>query len=120
MVACAPHNINNNSQTNTQNPRKNKTSKKQGITTAIVFQHGFGSAAFALALGISSIVMYDAAGVRRHAGRQAEVLNQVVGELLDVDHPVQSVKLKEVLGHTPLQVAAGALLGILFGIFYPV
>ena len=62
----------------------------------------------------------DAAGVRRHAGRQAEVLNQVVGELLDVDHPVQSVKLKEVLGHTPLQVAAGALLGILFGIFYPV
>ena len=43
---------------------------------------------------------------------------QVVGELLD-GHPVQSVKLKEVLGHTPLQVAAGAVLGVLFGIFYP-
>lgn len=44
----------------------------QGITTAIAYQHGMGSSAFALAVALSSIVMYDAAGVRRHAGRQAE------------------------------------------------
>lgn len=89
-----------------------------GITTAIAFQHGVGSSAFALAVAFSSIVMYDAAGVRRHAGKQAEVLNQVIGELLD-GHPVSDVKLKEVLGHTPLQVCCGAVLGVLFGIFYP-
>eukprot|EP00879_Flechtneria_rotunda_P001085 GHRR01001226.1.p1 GENE.GHRR01001226.1~~GHRR01001226.1.p1 ORF type:complete len:291 (+),score=85.33 GHRR01001226.1:253-1125(+) len=89
-----------------------------GITTAIAYQHGLGSSAFALALAVSSIVMYDAAGVRRHAGKQAEVLNQVIGELLD-GHPVSETKLKEVLGHTPLQVCAGAVLGVLFGIYYP-
>lgn len=90
----------------------------QGITTAIAFQSGFGSTAFAMAVAFSSIVMYDAAGVRRHAGKQAEVLNQVIDELLD-GHPVSDVRLKEVLGHTPLQVGAGAVLGVLFGIFFP-
>ncbi|KAI8470280.1 MAG: divergent PAP2 family-domain-containing protein [Monoraphidium minutum] len=90
-----------------------------GITTAIAFQSGFGSTAFATAVCFSSIVMYDAAGVRRHAGKQAEVLNQVIDELLE-GHPVSDVKLKEVLGHTPLQVCAGAILGVIFGIFFPV
>jgi acid phosphatase family membrane protein YuiD len=71
-----------------------------------------------MAVAFSSIVMYDAAGVRRHAGKQAEVLNQVIDELLD-GHPVSDVRLKEVLGHTPLQVGAGAVLGVLFGIFFP-
>uniref|UniRef100_A0A383W5Z8 Uncharacterized protein n=1 Tax=Tetradesmus obliquus TaxID=3088 RepID=A0A383W5Z8_TETOB len=89
-----------------------------GVTTGIAYQHGVGSSAFALAVALSSIVMYDAAGVRRHAGKQAEVLNQVIGELLD-GHPVSDVKLKEVLGHTPLQVCCGAVLGVFFGIFYP-
>eukprot|EP00882_Tetradesmus_deserticola_P008367 GHRQ01008824.1.p1 GENE.GHRQ01008824.1~~GHRQ01008824.1.p1 ORF type:complete len:288 (+),score=92.76 GHRQ01008824.1:223-1086(+) len=89
-----------------------------GVTTGIAFQHGVGSSAFALAVALSSIVMYDAAGVRRHAGKQAEVLNQVIGELLD-GHPVSDVKLKEVLGHTPLQVCCGAVLGVVFGVFFP-
>lgn len=53
------------------------------------------------------------------AGKQAEVLNQVIDELLE-GHPVSDVKLKEVLGHTPLQVCAGAILGVVFGIFFPV
>lgn len=90
-----------------------------GITTATAYQAGFGSTTFAMAVAFSSIVMYDAAGVRRHAGKQAEVLNQVIDELLE-GHPVSDVKLKEVLGHTPLQVCAGAILGVLFGIFFPV
>ncbi|XP_058219245.1 uncharacterized protein LOC131329859 isoform X2 [Rhododendron vialii] len=56
-------------------------------------------------------VMYDASGVRLHAGRQAELLNQIVCEL-PPEHPVSSVKpLRDSLGHTPLQVVAGALLG---------
>lgn len=66
-------------------------------------QQGFGSPLFAACLCFSVIVMYDAMGVRRHAGKQAEVLNKVINELLE-DHPVGEIKLKEVLGHTPRQV----------------
>lgn len=63
--------------------------------------------------------MYDAMGVRRHAGLQAEVLNAVVANLLDGDHPVSERKLKEVLGHTPRQVLCGAALGIIVGLLFP-
>lgn len=80
-----------------------RTLALQAVTTAIGVQHGFGSSLFAMALCFSLIVMYDAAGVRRHAGTQAEVLNTVVRELLSM-HAVSQKKLKEVLGHTPLQV----------------
>ncbi|KAF3610773.1 hypothetical protein DY000_02049405 [Brassica cretica] len=55
--------------------------------------------------------MYDASGVRLHAGRQAELLNQIVCEFPS-EHPLSTVKpLRELLGHTPIQVAAGAVLG---------
>ena len=89
----------------------------QSVTSAIGVVHGFGSTLFAMALTFSLIVMYDAAGVRRHAGTQAEVLNMVVKELL-TKHEVSQRKLKEVLGHTPLQVCIGALLGVFCGFFY--
>ena len=61
-------------------------------------------------------VMYDATGVRAHAGKQASVLNMIITEL-PPDHPVSSAggQLKEVLGHTPLQVAVGAVLGVVIG-----
>jgi len=88
------------------------------VTTSIALQQGLGSPMFAVALAFSVIVMYDAMGVRRHAGKHAEVLNQVINELMD-DHPVGEVKLKEVLGHTPRQVLGGAVLGLFVGMFYP-
>ncbi|KAA3483280.1 putative membrane protein YuiD [Gossypium australe] len=82
------------------------------LATAIGFQEGFGGALFATALILACIVMYDATGVRLHAGRQAEVLNQIVYEL-PAEHPLaESRPLRELLGHTPPQVAAGGLLGI--------
>lgn len=62
-------------------------------------------------------VMYDATGVRLHAGKQASVLNMIITEL-PPDHPVSSSytgQLKEVLGHTPLQVAVGAVVGMVIG-----
>ncbi|PNW75523.1 hypothetical protein CHLRE_12g530100v5 [Chlamydomonas reinhardtii] len=90
-----------------------------GITTAIAIQQGLGSPLFAACLCFSVIVMYDAMGVRRHAGKQAEVLNKVIDELLDDDHPMGEVKLKEVLGHTPRQVVCGGLLGLAVGLFFP-
>lgn len=89
------------------------------VTTAVALQQGLGSPLFAMCVCFSVIVMYDAMGVRRHAGLQAEVLNRVVGDLLEEDHPVSEVKLKEVLGHTPRQVICGAVLGLAVGLVYP-
>jgi acid phosphatase family membrane protein YuiD len=82
-----------------------------GITVAIALSEGIDSPLFALAVGVAAVVMYDAAGVRRAAGRQATVLNQIVDELFQ-GHPISEDRLRELLGHTPLQVAAGALLGL--------
>ncbi|KAH7440423.1 hypothetical protein KP509_04G106500 [Ceratopteris richardii] len=84
------------------------------LTTSVALCHGISDALFPVCLGFSLIVMYDAAGVRRHAGMQAEVLNLIVEDLFQ-GHPMSEKKLKELLGHTPLQVGAGALLGILAG-----
>ncbi|PKA66171.1 hypothetical protein AXF42_Ash018461 [Apostasia shenzhenica] len=81
------------------------------LAVAIGFQDGFGSSVFAAAIVIACVVMYDAFGVRLHAGRQAEVLNQIVYEL-PAEHPLAETRpLRELLGHTPLQVIAGAILG---------
>ena len=67
---------------------------------------------FALALTFSLIVMYDAAGVRRAAGKQAAVLNEIL-EQIHTSRSVSEEKLKELLGHTPIEVIAGAILGFL-------
>lgn len=73
---------------------------------------GFNSVFFAIALTITLVVMYDAAGLRRAVGRQASVLNQIVEELFS-EHPhMSSQKFKELLGHTPVEVFIGALLGV--------
>lgn len=83
------------------------------LATAIGLHEGTSGSSFALAAVLASIVMYDASGIRLHAGRQAEVLNQIVCELPS-EHPLSSVRpLRELLGHTPLQVIAGAVLGCL-------
>ncbi|CAE5963296.1 unnamed protein product [Arabidopsis arenosa] len=82
------------------------------LALAVGLQEGFGGSHFAIALVLTTIVMYDATGVRLHAGRQAEVLNQIVYEL-PAEHPLaESRPLRELLGHTPPQVIAGGMLGI--------
>ncbi|XP_057949521.1 uncharacterized protein LOC131144709 isoform X2 [Malania oleifera] len=82
------------------------------LAVAVGFQDGFGGSVFATALVLACVVMYDAFGVRLHAGRQAEVLNQIVYEL-PAEHPLaDSRPLRELLGHTPRQVLAGGLLGL--------
>ncbi|XP_077211927.1 uncharacterized protein LOC143847122 [Tasmannia lanceolata] len=83
------------------------------LAVAIGFQDGFGGSLFATAMILACVVMYDSSGVRLHAGRQAEVLNQIVFEL-PAEHPLADTRpLRELLGHTPPQVIAGALLGFL-------
>ncbi|XP_047336502.1 uncharacterized membrane protein YuiD [Impatiens glandulifera] len=85
------------------------------LTTSVAICHGVADSLFPVCLGFSLIVMYDAIGVRRHAGMQAEVLNVIIGDLFE-GHPIGKRKLKELLGHTPSQVAVGALLGIVVAI----
>ncbi|KAM3378518.1 hypothetical protein P3S68_010931 [Capsicum galapagoense] len=82
------------------------------LTTSVAICHGVADSLFPVCLGFTLIVMYDAIGVRRHAGMQAEVLNLIVEDLFQ-GHPISQRKLKELLGHTPSQVFAGALLGIM-------
>lgn len=73
---------------------------------------GWGTPDFALATVFAIIVMYDAAGVRQAAGKQARILNQMMDELFDDKHEFSQDKLKELLGHTPVQVIAGSALGV--------
>lgn len=82
-----------------------------GLATAIALSDGAGSGAFAMSIVLAMVVMYDATGIRRAASMQARILNQIIDELFQ-GHPISEIRLRELLGHTPLQVAAGALLGI--------
>ncbi|KAK3138099.1 hypothetical protein QOZ80_5AG0364470 [Eleusine coracana subsp. coracana] len=82
------------------------------LAVAVGHQEGVDSSAFALALVFAAVVMYDASGVRFHTGRQAALLNQIVCDF-PPEHPIISTfrPLREPLGHSPLQVFAGALVG---------
>jgi acid phosphatase family membrane protein YuiD len=82
------------------------------LATVIGIQYGFYSGVFANSVILTFVVMADAAGVRRAAGKQAEVLNKLVYSSKEVK---LDKELKELLGHTPLQVFAGAALGIMVG-----
>ncbi|GJM92171.1 hypothetical protein PR202_ga08607 [Eleusine coracana subsp. coracana] len=76
------------------------------LAIAIGFQDGFGCSLFAIAAIFASVVMYDASGIRLHAGKQAAVLNQIVCELPS-EHPLAETRpLRELLGHTPTQVCS--------------
>lgn len=84
-----------------------------GLAVAIGLGDGLGGPLLAIAFVLASVVMYDASGVHLQAGRQAEVLNQIVHDLPS-EHPLSDMRpFREFLGHTPLQVLAGALLGSL-------
>ncbi len=87
------------------------------LTTMIAREYGISSPIFGMAFIFSAIVMYDAAGVRRAAGKQAELLNKIV-ETPGLTSVQMSEKLVEVLGHTPTQVFVGAAIGIIVGLIF--
>lgn len=87
------------------------------LTTLIGKEYGLGNGIFAVSFIFSLIVMYDAAGVRRAAGKQATILNKLV-ENYPNSNVIVTEKLVEVLGHTPFQVLIGAVIGILVGALY--
>ncbi|MDF2533169.1 MAG: uncharacterized protein K0Q65_2750 [Clostridia bacterium] len=87
------------------------TSFVMSLATSIGKIYGWASPLFAMAICFAFVVMYDAAGVRRAAGYQAKVLNMIIDDLAH-HKPLGNERLKELLGHTPKEVMAGAILGI--------
>jgi acid phosphatase family membrane protein YuiD len=87
------------------------------LTAALWKDFGPNNPLVAVAVVFTLIVLYDAAGVRRAAGKQAAVLNLIIEELT-LHKQLSEKRLKELLGHTPLQVLAGILLGILVGYYF--
>jgi uncharacterized protein len=86
------------------------------LATAIGMDYGFGSVYFALAASFAIVVMFDAQGVRRAAGRQAQILNKITEDIYWRGR-VNENRLRELVGHTPIEVIVGALLGIAIAIF---
>lgn len=86
------------------------------LATVIGLQHGFNSVFFALSAALALVVMYDACGVRRAVGEQAKALNRIIGAMKENSTIGQEKALKEILGHSPFQVAMGFLLGLFIGI----
>jgi uncharacterized protein len=86
------------------------------LTTIIGRLEGVQSPLFAVCLIFSSVVMYDATGVRRAAGQQAMILNRLIDDLFIAHQGIRQQRLRELLGHTPIEVIAGALLGIVIGL----
>ncbi len=87
------------------------------LATCVGKLEGYDSPIFAVAITFALIVMYDAAGVRRAAGKQAAVLNDIL-EQIQTKRSIPEEKLKELLGHTPIEVFIGMLLGISFALIF--
>lgn len=85
------------------------------LTTVIAIQYGLGSAYFAIAAVLSMVVMYDAFNVRRAAGEQAKAINKIFKALMENNFITDEKAMKEILGHSPLQVLAGFFLGLITG-----
>ena len=93
------------------------------MVIATARSEGFSSAIFAVAAVVAIITMHDAMGVRRETGEQAKVLNKMIEQWIDVTEKnapfLQNMHLKEMVGHTPLQVLAGFVVGCVVGALYP-
>ena len=74
---------------------------------------GFDSACFAIAVVLAAVVMYDASGVRHETGVQGQVLNKIIQKVFVDGQPITDVELKELVGHTKVEVAGGFVVGIL-------
>jgi uncharacterized protein len=86
------------------------------LATGVGLKSGWSSSEFAVAAIFAVIVMYDAAGVRQAAGKQARILNQILDEFFQEHKEFNEERLKELLGHTPVQVFVGLALGIVISL----
>lgn len=88
------------------------------LTLLLGFMEGFGSNIFVVSLAFSTIVMYDATGVRRETGNQAQIINTILQHLFVDGKPIRDDELKELVGHTPLEVFCGAIVGLVVALFW--
>ena len=89
-----------------------------GLSTTVGLICGFSSIEFAMAVGYALVVMYDAAGVRRAAGKQAACLNRIIMDIYKQELKEAGGRLKELLGHTPMQVLVGAIFGVVYSFYF--
>lgn len=94
------------------------TSTVLALTIMIGAYNGFDSALFAVSLAFSVVVMYDAMGVRRETGKQGAVINEILQKVLINGQPISDDEFKELVGHTPFEVAGGVVIGVLVALFY--
>ena len=87
------------------------------LATSCGLSMGFDSLVFALAAAFALVTMFDAQSVRRHTGRQAEILNKILDDMY-WKGKIESEKLRELIGHTPVQVFSGAVLGISLAVIF--
>ena len=88
-----------------------------GLATAVGIRYGGGSYEFAMAAILAIVVMHDAMGVRMETGRQGKVLNEMMEVFTNMGKQISAeARLKEFVGHTPLQVLMGAILGIIIAV----
>ena len=87
------------------------------LMTAVGYQYGLDSGLFAISVALAVIVMYDARGVRQESGKQARVINQILQTFFS-GHPLTEAQLKELIGHTTLQVTIGGLIGVFYTLIY--
>ena len=92
------------------------TSFSTSLTTIMGLQFGFDSPFFAISLVFTLIIAYDSMGLRMQSGKQAEAINVIIDELFDQDIKINLDKLKEELGHKPLEVVGGVILGVITSI----
>ena len=92
------------------------TAFSMSLATSMGLYYGFDSGLFAAALGFAVITMFDAQGVRRQSGKQAETLNKILEDIYS-HRGIQEERLKAFLGHTPIEVFAGGALGIAVALF---
>jgi uncharacterized protein len=86
------------------------------LATTLGLSYGFDTGVFAIGLGFAIVTMFDAQSARRAIGKQAEILNKMVEDIY-FKKPIKEERLAELIGHTPVQVLAGAILGAVLGYF---
>ena len=83
------------------------------LALSVGLTEGFNTTAFAIAFALMGVVVYDAMGVRYETGKQGAVINQILNELFVEGKPLTDERLKELVGHSPIEVLGGALTGII-------
>ena len=88
------------------------------LTSMVAIREGMGSVAFAIATALTMVVVYDAMGVRLQTGKQSQVINRMLHRMLVEGKPLGEAELQELIGHTPIEVFSGAIIGFIVPVFF--